>query len=60
MFIMDLYGRIFVASNYKIQSSDGKYIASGHQSGSIYMFSNETGRMRFSLSGKDPSEMKVL
>ncbi|OKL60318.1 hypothetical protein UA08_04360 [Talaromyces atroroseus] len=26
-------------------SSDGKYIASGHQSGSIYMFSNETGRL---------------
>ncbi|KAH8693088.1 putative meiotic recombination protein Ski8/Rec14 [Talaromyces proteolyticus] len=32
-------------------SSDGKYIASGHESGSIYIFSNETGRMPFSLSG---------
>jgi len=32
-------------------SADGRYIASGHDSGSIYMFSNETGRMPFSLSG---------
>ncbi|EED20312.1 meiotic recombination protein Ski8/Rec14, putative [Talaromyces stipitatus ATCC 10500] len=32
-------------------SIDGKYIASGHQNGSIYMFNNETGRMPFSLSG---------
>jgi hypothetical protein len=34
------------------QSSDGKYIASGHESGSIYIFNNETGRIPFSLSGK--------
>ncbi|KAL1967507.1 hypothetical protein VTN77DRAFT_3022 [Rasamsonia byssochlamydoides] len=32
-------------------SADGKYIASGHENGSIYIFSNETGRMPFSLSG---------
>lgn len=43
-----------------IQSGDGKYIASGHQNGSIYMFSNETGRMPFSLSGKDLSEVRQI
>ncbi|KAL2011823.1 hypothetical protein VTN00DRAFT_4541 [Thermoascus crustaceus] len=32
-------------------SADGRFIASGHESGSIYMFSTETGRMPFSLSG---------
>ncbi|KAE8397563.1 WD40-repeat-containing domain protein [Aspergillus pseudonomiae] len=32
-------------------SADGRLIASGHENGSIYIFSTETGRMPFSLSG---------
>ena len=32
-------------------STDGKYTASGHQSGAVYIFNNDTGRVLFSLSG---------
>ncbi|KAF4978830.1 hypothetical protein FZEAL_4853 [Fusarium zealandicum] len=32
-------------------SRDGKYTASGHQNGSIYIFNNDTGRVLYSLSG---------
>ncbi|CEL11416.1 Putative WD40 repeat protein [Aspergillus calidoustus] len=32
-------------------SPDGRLIASGHENGSVYIFSTETGRMPFSLSG---------
>ncbi|KAK7208841.1 hypothetical protein V2G26_016019 [Clonostachys chloroleuca] len=32
-------------------SRDGKFTASGHQNGSVYIFNNETGRILFSLSG---------
>lgn len=35
----------------KTQSADGRFIASGHENGSVYIFSTETGRMPFSLSG---------
>ena len=34
------------------QSADGRFIASGHENGSVYIFSTESGRMPFSLSGK--------
>lgn len=33
-------------------SRDGKYTASGHQSGAVYVFNNETGRLLYSLSGQ--------
>ena len=32
-------------------SLDGKYTASGHQSGAVYVFNNQTGRLQFSLPG---------
>ncbi|OJJ49522.1 hypothetical protein ASPZODRAFT_127996 [Penicilliopsis zonata CBS 506.65] len=32
-------------------SADGKFIASGHENGSVYIFNTETGRMPFSLAG---------
>ncbi|KAF4584384.1 WD40/YVTN repeat-like-containing domain protein [Ophiocordyceps camponoti-floridani] len=32
-------------------SRDGKYIASGHQNGSVYVFNNRSGRIMYSLSG---------
>ncbi|KAJ5186001.1 Meiotic recombination protein Ski8/Rec14 [Penicillium cf. griseofulvum] len=32
-------------------SPDGRLIASGHEDGAVYMFTTETGRMPFSLSG---------
>ncbi|PYH47689.1 SKI complex subunit WD repeat protein SKI8 [Aspergillus saccharolyticus JOP 1030-1] len=32
-------------------SADGRFLASGHENGSVYIFSTETGRMPFSLSG---------
>ena len=33
-----------------LQSLDGKYTASGHENGSIYVFDNDTGRLFHSLS----------
>ncbi|OAQ80240.1 meiotic recombination protein Ski8/Rec14 [Purpureocillium lilacinum] len=32
-------------------SRDGKYTASGHQSGAVYIFNNDTGRILYSLTG---------
>ena len=32
-------------------SRAGKYTASGHQNGAVYIFNNETGRILYSLSG---------
>ncbi|KAF5666776.1 GTP-binding protein beta subunit [Fusarium denticulatum] len=32
-------------------SRDGKYTASGHQNGAVYIFNNDTGRVLYSLSG---------
>ncbi|KAL7273266.1 Ski complex subunit Rec14 [Rhizina undulata] len=32
-------------------SADGKFVASGHENGGIYIFNNETGRMFHSLPG---------
>ncbi|ORY56975.1 WD40-repeat-containing domain protein [Pseudomassariella vexata] len=32
-------------------SRDGKYTASGHQSGNIYVFNNDTGKIQYSLAG---------
>lgn len=32
-------------------SNDGKFTASGHQNGSVYVFNNDTGRILYSLSG---------
>lgn len=33
-------------------SRDGKFTASGHENGAIYVFNNDTGRMAYSLPGK--------
>ncbi|KAJ5602154.1 hypothetical protein N7510_011688 [Penicillium lagena] len=41
----------FSSLDTSIQSSDGRFIASGHENGAVYIFSTETGRMPFSLSG---------
>jgi superkiller protein 8 len=35
-------------------SRDGKFTASGHQNGAIYIFNNDTGRILYSLSGMLP------
>ncbi|KXJ96422.1 WD40-repeat-containing domain protein [Microdochium bolleyi] len=32
-------------------SQDGRYTASGHQNGSVYVFNNDTGRLAYSLPG---------
>ena len=32
------------------QSSDGRFVASGHDNGGIYIFDNQTGRLRHSLA----------
>jgi superkiller protein 8 len=34
-----------------LQSRDGKFTASGHENGSVYVFNNETGRLSHSLAG---------
>lgn len=33
-------------------SADGKFTASGHQSGAVYIFNNDSGRIMYSLPGK--------
>lgn len=33
-------------------SRDGRFTASGHENGAVYVFNNDTGRMLFSLPGK--------
>jgi superkiller protein 8 len=33
------------------QSADGKFTASGHENGSIYIFNNDTGRLSHSVAG---------
>ena len=33
-------------------SRDGRYTASGHENGGVYVFNNETGRMMYSLPSK--------
>lgn len=33
-------------------SRDGKFTASGHQSGAVYVFNNSTGKIQYSLPGK--------
>lgn len=35
-------------------SRDGKFTASGHENGSVYVFNNDAGRMVYSLSGELP------
>ena len=35
-------------------SRDGKLTASGHESGAVYVFNNDAGRMAYSLSGRVP------
>lgn len=32
-------------------SRDGRFTASGHENGAVYVFNNETGRMLYSLPG---------
>ena len=34
------------------QSRDGRFTASGHENGGVYMFSNDTGRLFHSLPGE--------
>jgi superkiller protein 8 len=36
---------------YVLQSADGRFTASGHESGNIYVFSNDTARLLHSLPG---------
>jgi len=36
-------------------SADGRFTASGHQDGSVYVFNNVTGRLMYSLSGTLPT-----
>lgn len=35
-------------------SRDGKYTASGHENGAVYVFDNDTGRMMYSMPGQSP------
>ena len=37
--------------SFVLQSADGRFTACGHESGNIYIFSNDTGRMLHSLPG---------
>jgi superkiller protein 8 len=33
-------------------SRDGRFTASGHENGGVYIFNNDTGKMQYSLPGK--------
>jgi superkiller protein 8 len=33
-------------------SRDGRFTASGHENGAVYVFNNDTGRMLYSLPGR--------
>lgn len=35
-------------------SRDGKFTASGHQNGAVYIFDNDTGRILYSLASMSP------
>ena len=53
---IDLVNRFFLVcasdpTDFNLQSADGRYTASGHQNGSVYIFSNDTGRLLHSLPG---------
>jgi len=41
----------FVRTSHLPQSADGRYIASGHQNGGIYVFSVDASRMIYTLPG---------
>lgn len=41
-------------------SLDGKFTASGHQNGAVYIFDNDTGRILYSLSSKNPTKENLL
>ena len=36
---------------YPVQSVDGRFTASGHENGAVYIFNNDTGRLAHSLPG---------
>lgn len=38
-------------------SDQGEYTASGHQNGAVYIFSNDTGRILYSLPGTSPAHL---
>lgn len=40
-------------------SADGRLTASGHQNGSVYVFNNDAGHLKYSLSGKSPVCVKI-
>lgn len=39
------------AADILLQSVDGRFTASGHENGGIYVFNNDTGRLSHSLPG---------
>lgn len=41
-------------------SRDGRLTASGHESGAVYVFNNDAGRMVYSLSGELPHARETL
>ena len=40
-------------------SGNGKYTASGHQNGTVYVFNNDTGRLVYSLTGTSPIPLRI-
>jgi len=41
-------------------SQDGKFTASGHESGAVFVFNNDAGRMAYSLSGKGLTSRRAM
>lgn len=41
-------------------SRDGKLTASGHQSGAVYVFNNDAGRLSYSLPGRPASRVSIV
>lgn len=41
-------------------SRDGRYTASGHQNGAVYVFNNDNGKLLFSLPGNIPPNVLLI
>lgn len=61
--VWDLFGGMKKIREYETKGSfgmcidisrDGRFTASGHENGGVYVFNNDTGRMLYSLPGKSP------
>ena len=49
--MIPLFCVIASVAKISVQSVDGRFTASGHKNGEVYIFNNDTGRLLHSLPG---------